>query len=267
MLDETSTPVRIAVLDAKAVSLYRSEGGRLKLEQVLSISHARSWPRDLRGRLSSGQGSPARCLSSRRCMPHYGWQNGSELQQSDDPWPIGAAGQDTNVSPSTGAAKGLLMTAATRAFFGSSRSYFTGALTPPAGTMTTVPKFYSAAFVRHDQSPIWLFASVDGNVHVVDGATDRSAKWSWGSNLAGIRTSCGAGSQVLATGPTDDDNDSVRAFEFPDRDPVAVTASTDFSGPISALWTEPRGDTAVAIAKNQETGNYEAFRLALVCSQ
>ena len=25
--------------------------------------------------------------------------------------------------------------------------------------------------------------------------------------------------------------------------------------------------TAVAIAKNQETGNYEAFRLAVVCSQ
>ena len=59
----------------------------------------------------------------------------------------------------------------------------------------------------------------------------------------------------------------MRAYEFPDRDPVAVSAAIEFLGTISALWTEPKGDTAVAIAKNQETGNYEAFRLAVACSQ
>jgi hypothetical protein len=36
---------------------------------------------------------------------------------------------------------------------------------------------------------------------------------------------------------------------------------------ITALWTEAKGDTAIAVVKNRETGNYEAFRLAVVCSQ
>jgi hypothetical protein len=61
----------------------------------------------------------------------------------------------------------------------------------------------------------------------------------------------------------------VRAYEFPDRDPVAVSAAMDFpgSGVVTTLWTEVKGDTAIAVVKNQETGNYEAFRLAVVCSQ
>jgi len=41
----------------------------------------------------------------------------------------------------------------------------------------------------------------------------------------------------------------------------------DFPGAITALWTEAKGDTAIAVAKNHETGSYEAFRLAVACSQ
>ena len=59
----------------------------------------------------------------------------------------------------------------------------------------------------------------------------------------------------------------MRAYEVPDRDPVAVTAEVDFAGPITALWTEAKGDTAIAVEKNRETGSYEAFRLAISCSQ
>ncbi len=28
----------------------------------------------------------------------------------------------------------------------------------------------------------------------------------------------------------------MRAFEFPDRDPIAVSQPADFGGPITALW-------------------------------
>jgi hypothetical protein len=81
-----------------------------------------------------------------------------------------------------------------------------------------------------------------------------------------VKTGCGAGWQVLATSPSEG-SDSVRVYEVPDRDPVAVSAVVDFSGAISALWTEGRGDTAVVVTRNSETGNYEAFRLAVACSQ
>jgi hypothetical protein len=73
---------------------------------------------------------------------------------------------------------------------------------------------------------------------------------------------------VLATSSDEGNGDSVRAYEFPDRDAVAVSAAIDFSGGvIRALWTEAKGDAAVAVVRNRETGSYEAFRLAVACSQ
>ena len=152
------------------------------------------------------------------------------------------------------------------AFYASTRNFFTGALTPGVGKFTTVPKFYSAALLPREKYTLWLFAATDGQVHMVDGVSDQAAKLGWGSDLASVKTACGAGWQVLATSPGDQE-DAVHAYEFPDRDPVAVSAALDLPGAITALWTEAKGDTAIAVAKNRETGSYEAFRLALACSQ
>ena len=51
VLEESSAPTHIAVLDPEKVSLYRMQGGKWQQEQALGITHARPWPRDLRGRL------------------------------------------------------------------------------------------------------------------------------------------------------------------------------------------------------------------------
>ena len=134
-----------------------------------------------------------------------------------------------------------------------------------------VSKFYSAAFLPRDKYLLWLFAGADGHVHMVDGVSDQAGRFAWGSDLTTVNTSCGAGWQVLATSAEANADqgtgDSIRAYEFPDRDPVAVSAAVDFPGMITALWTEAKGDTAIAVLKNGETGSYEAFRLAVVCSQ
>jgi hypothetical protein len=61
--------------------------------------------------------------------------------------------------------------------------------------------------------------------------------------------------------------DSVRAYEIADRDPAPVSAALEFSGEITALWTEAKGDSAIAVVRNREAGDYEAFRLAVACSQ
>ena len=102
---------------------------------------------------------------------------------------------------------------------------------------------------------------------MIDGINDQAARFDLGSDLTSVKTACGAGWQVLATSPEEGAGDAVRAYEFPDRDPVAVSAAIDFPGAITTLWTEAKADTAIAVVKNQETGNYEAFRLAVVCSQ
>lgn len=152
-------------------------------------------------------------------------------------------------------------------FFAPTRNYFTGVLSPAVGKFSTVPKFYSAAFVPREKYTLWLFAAADGRVHLIDGMNDQPSTRAWGSDIAAVRTGCGAGSQVLATAPVDQAQDSIRAYEFPDRDAVAVSAPVDLPGPLSALWTEGRGDSAIAIAKNRDTGSYEAIRLSLACNQ
>ena len=102
----------------------------------------------------------------------------------------------------------------------------------------------------------------------MDGITDRAAgKLGWGSDIAGVKSNCGSGWQVLAARSGDGPNDAVRAYEFPDRDPVAVSQPVEFAGSITALWAESAGGSAVAVSHNSETGRYEAFRLTIACGQ
>ena len=272
VLEENAAPSRIAVLDGEKVSLYRMQGGKWQLEQALSIVHARPWPRDLRGRLM-----PARdhlldvYLPGVSCRSTSGSPLTLNCRESDDPWPLvsGALnGGAMSVFPSAGLGNGAsTVVPQIGAFFAPTRNFFTGALAPGVGKVATVAKFYSAALLPRDKYTLWLFAATDGQVHLVDGVSEQAAKLGWGSDLASVKTSCGAGWQVLATSSGDQEEDTVRAYEFPDRDPVAVSAALDFPGAITALWTEAKGDTAIAVAKNHETGSYEAFRLALACSQ
>ena len=271
VLEENASPVHIAVLDGEKVSLYRMQGGKWQLEQSLGIVHSRPWPRDLRGRLI-----PARdhlldvYLPGVLCRSNATVPLALSCRESDDPWPLVSGtfnGGTMSVFPSAGLGNGAsTVVPQMGAFYASTRNFFTGALTPGVGKFTTVPKFYSAALLPREKYTLWLFAATDGQVHMVDGVSDQAAKLGWGSDLASVKTACGAGWQVLATSPGDQE-DAVHAYEFPDRDPVAVSAALDLPGAITALWTEAKGDTAIAVAKNRETGSYEAFRLALACSQ
>jgi hypothetical protein len=152
-------------------------------------------------------------------------------------------------------------------FYAATRNYFTGVLSPGLGKQTSTAKFYSVAPIPRPAYTLWIFAGVDGTVRLLDGITEQNARLNWGSDLASIKSACGSGWQVLATRPGDNSTDSVRAFEFPDRDPVAVSPALEFSGGITALWTEAKGGSAIAVSRNAETENYEAFRLAVACGQ
>jgi len=129
-------------------------------------------------------------------------------------------------------------------FFAATRNFFTGVLSPGVGKQSSTAKFYSAAPLPRPSYTLWLFAGVDGTVRLLDGVTEQTARLNWGSDLASVKTSCGSGWQVLATRPGDNSGDSVRAFEFPDREPIAVSPALDFSGGVTALWTEAKGGSA-----------------------
>ncbi len=265
-LEEDGAPNYIAVLGEENVTLYRRQNTKWQKEQSLAISHEKPWPRDVRGRLVAAKDHlidvylPGVFCRSTNVMPLS-----LTCKPSDDPWPLNLP---SATSPSTSVRSVVSTSApALRAFYTPSRNYFTGALTPAQGNLSTVAKFYSAVPLPREKYTLWLFAGVDGQIHVVDGMREQAAKLGWGSDIASLRTACGSGWQVLATGAANGVRDTVRAYELPDRDPVPVSAPLEVPGEITALWTESKGDSAVAIVRNQEVADYEAFRLAVVCSQ
>jgi hypothetical protein len=247
-LDVNGTPVHLVVLSAEELGVYHFQDGRWQLAQSLPISHARPWPRDVRGRLVLGKDHLFDVyLPGVFCQSTANVPLSLSCRESDDPWPLGTGEPALN------------------SFFSPTRNFFTGVLVPGIGKQTVAPRFYAAAALPREKYTLWLFSGVDGQVHLLDGISDQVAKLGWGSDVASVRTSCGAGWQVFAVRGGDLGSDSLRAFEFPDRDPVPVSQSVEFDGVITALWPEPSGGTAIAVSQNSETGKYEAFRLAITC--
>ena len=244
-------PTEMAVLSPDEISLHRLQANRWQDEQTLPIVHPRQWPRDLRGRLVLRKDHLLDTY-----LPGVFCRSGAQApltlncRESDDPWPL---------APDP---------FALAAFFTPARNFFTGALSPGGGRTAAAPPFYSAAPLPRDKYTLWLFAAVDGSVHLMDGASDQTAgKLGWGSDIISVHTGCGTGWQVLADESGDGPGDTLRAFEFADREPVFASQPVEFAGPITAMWTETNGEMAIAVSHNLTTGKYEAYRLSLTCGQ
>ena len=246
---------RLLVLDGGRVAIYRHQGadsaGRWELEASLPIAHSRAFPRDLRGRLLLRRdhlfdvylpGTFCRSTSNAVAPLTLTCNN------SDDPWPL---------TPDDGSV---------RAFFAASRNFFTGALSPGIGKVSNVPSFYSAAALPRSGYTLWALATVDGSLHLVDGMTDQAIRGGkWGSDLAAVHSGCGSGTQLLVSESGDTGRDALRAFEIPDRDPVAASSAVEFEGQVIALWPETNGNSATVIVKRKDTGWHEAYRVSISC--
>jgi hypothetical protein len=274
-----SASARLLVLDGTRVAIYRQQSGHWELDASLPITTTRPLPRDLRGRLLLRRDHlfdaylPGTFCRSSASIPLT-----LTCAPSDDPWPLILGGPVWGQFASDESADG-----AVRAFYATTRNFFTGALSPGIGKISTVPSFYSAAALPRSGYTLWALAAVDGTVHVIDGITDQTIRSAhWGSDLAAVRSSCGVGTQLLVSGATDvsrgnDRNganepyrelsrDNLRAFEIPDREPIAVSAPFEFEGSITALWSEASLSSAVAIVKREDTGWYEANRIIVTCA-
>jgi hypothetical protein len=244
-------PLGMVTLSENAITVYANRDGHWIPGEPLKIEHDAPFPRDPRGRIIVRDDHLFDVY-----LPGYICHSVStspislSCAHNDDPWPLDAG------------------KARISAFFAPQRNFFTGALVPGIGKQKSAPAFYSAAAIPRDQYLLWVFAGVDGHVHLLDGITHQVAgKISWGSDLAGIRAACRPGTQVLATGAGDWREDSIQAFEFPDREPVIVSQKVMFNGLVTALWSAQDGQSATVVIRNLETGNYEAFLLTLTCGQ
>ncbi len=244
-------PRRMLVLGENAVTVYEFKDGRWQQGQSLAINHDRPFPRDARGRIALRKDHlfdaylPGLICHSTNASPQA-----LNCSRSDDPWPLQS--EDFGVS----------------GFFAPSRNFYTGALVPGVGQQKSAPAFFSAAAVPRGNYALWIFAGTDGQLHLLDGMNHQIvAKIHWGSDLAGVHAACRQDWQVLATAVGSGTGDSVQAFEFPDREPVAVSQALELNGTITALWTSRPGDSAIAVYRDADSGNYEAVQLTLTCGQ
>jgi hypothetical protein len=256
---------RLLVLGDDAVAIYRHQGtnpaGRWELDASLPISHSHAFPRDLRGRLLLRRdhwfdvylpGTFCRSSAINVAQLTLACDDGDSLSRGnssrDNSWPL---------TPEEGSA---------RAVFAAGRNFFSGAISSAIGKISEVPSFYSAAPLTRSGYTLWAFAAVDGTLHLVDGMRDQVIRGTrWGSDIAAVHSNCGTGTQLLVTESGDAEGDGLRAFEIPDRDPVAASSALEFDGRIVALWPDSSGNGATAIVKRKDVEWYEADHISISC--
>ena len=244
-----STPPRIVVLGRTAVTIQEFANQRWSVVQSLAISSPNPLPRDARGRIFLRKDRLFDAyLPGLSCHSTNSAPLAMNCALSEDPWPLQPQGLS--------------------AFFSPARNFFTGALVPGIGKQNSAPPFYSAAAVPRANYSLWIFAGLDGQVHLLDGINQQVlTRVHWGSNVAAVHPACRPDSLVLADAADNEPTESIQAFEFADRDPASVSPKLTVNGSVTALWSTPSGDSAIAVYRNSSTGNYESLQLNLDCGR
>jgi hypothetical protein len=243
----------LVVLSPEQIAIYHGgeNGGSWVKDQSFEVAHRRPYPRDVRGRLQrDGDGRfkaylPGVVCSASQQTAIAGQGIAIACADSDDPWPIGSR----------------------RAFYNSSRDYFTGVMIPNVGGETQ--PFYSATELLGRRAAVTIYSEVGGQFRVFDGTSLKPLAGSrdWGSDVIGLQSDCGAGVQLLVTASGDAIEDSLLAYEVGGYDAIAVSPPLPLAGRITALWPADGATAATMILETEQPRQYEAYNVSLVCNQ
>jgi len=150
-------------------------------------------------------------------------------------------------------------------------------VSPAALAGKNLGTWISAAQFETEGKTKIVVTGLDGLARLYEEGAEPVAVFSnWGSEIASVYSGCGSGWQVLVTGKGDwTTSDAIQAIDLKDRRAQSVSAAMEFAGPIVALHT-PATRTAdnvaanaraVAVARNLQTGRYEAYQLSISCSR
>jgi hypothetical protein len=100
-----------------------------------------------------------------------------------------------------------------------------------------------------------VFVMAEGHTTTTEG---------WGTDIASLQNTCGTGviAALIATS-TETDRDSVQAYQSTEP----ISDALPLPGPVTALWPSETPGEVTLVVHNLQTGNYEASRLGLACSQ
>ncbi len=242
---------RLLVLAPDKVVAFAMSGTSWQLNEPAAILEATPVrPRDPRGRLvMRADNAFDAFLPGLKCSGAVQPALKLECHAGDDYWPL---------APSAAGAP--------LAQFAASANYFSGKISSTTGEVSVPPFFSAAEFAVKDRA-LWAYAGLDSRVQILaKGPEPVAVLDGWGSDIVGLKTGCGSGWQILATRAGDYTTaDAIQAFEIAGRQAVAVSAPLEFSGPVSALWAEPDGTTAIVVSLHLGIGKYEASKLSISC--
>ena len=221
----------VALLQPSQVAVYDFRGGRWQLERAMILPRTLAGPRDLHASLDFSAEQITADFPGETCTV----------------W----------ISPSSGA--GCVSHAGEHGLADNSSASPRGSKSPAGQKLVWEEK----------RQVVSLGVDADGipRLRAVDGETLAVFR-DWGSQLAGVVTECATGLLVLATRAGDwTAPDALRAYEIRGREAVALSRPLEFSGPLLLMQVSGDGKSVVAVARNLETGHYEAHRLLISCRQ
>jgi hypothetical protein len=264
----------LVVLHPDTIDLFAFAEGAWRHQKFVPLNETRRLSRDPRGIMiptpdrtafvaytgqteCSGAYSPAAAPAA---PPADGWT--IHCHASDDPWPVTIP---VNGQTSAATMENIRVTPV-RAFFNAARNYFTGVVTPAAGV--DLAPFYSFAEVaRPSGTMAWLVNGIDSKVQIVDNGALKpvSGARDWGGDFAVLKSGCGSGAQVIASGSGEAAVDSLRAYELPAQEAVPASAPLTMNGTVTSLWPASDGKSLLA-AVRLASRDYEVDRVTALCN-
>jgi hypothetical protein len=235
LLGNPTAAQHLLILEPGRLVLYRRQANEWKAVDAAGIPPLKPWPRDIRGRIVVSGGNVEIRLPGLFCRGQAREKVVVECNSQPDP---------DGLTPG-------------RNFYPAGRPGDENGL-----------HYYGKIEGKSDDSHLQLASGTDGRTYVQrGGASDAVTSFvGWGSDLASLESECGLKHQVLATRAGDrTSSDAIRAYEIHSARPVAVSPPLEFAGPILSLQRTFDSETAVAIIRNIESGDYEAYRVTLAC--
>ena len=249
----------LVAVEPEEIAIYAQTAEGLHEQKSVGIGQKRALARDPRATivaLPGGDGFDA-FIPGMACTGSYvPAQTTGEwtvhCRESDDPWPL-------FVEPAQSGPVSI------KAFYNAARDYFTGVVTPSLDL--DLPPFYSAALLPRSDGAGLLINGVDGKAQLVEGGAAKPVAGTrdWGSDFAALRTECGVGTQIVASGSGVAAADSLRAYELPGQEAVPASAPLAMDGTVTALWSAPDGKSIFAVVESA-ADQYEVDRVTASCN-
>jgi hypothetical protein len=273
VLAALETPNGLVLVEPEEIVIFVQNPDGWHEQKRVGIGQTRALSRDLRAAIYLSPDSVgfsaftagSTCTGSYRSAQAETWT--IHCHESDDPWTIVQPPVLQTVSAGQGTETQMNVSVTPfKAFYNAARNYFTGVVN--FGPGVDLPPFYSAAqIVRSAASAPLLIGGIDGKVQLLnDGALKGvSGTRDWGSDFAALRTACGSGAQVVASGSGEASNDSLRGYELPAQEAIPASAPLAMDGAVTALASSPDGKSLIAIVRTA-ANQYEVDRVTASCN-